>query len=436
MDNREVVFKNEKGYMQKLQKTFYGILISTAFLISVNSFAMKPSATTASGCAGPSASTATAAAMPIAGTQPMALADKPAIPGLSKRFGELQVSYTKDSLRPFSQVWPLPYSSEERKKILQSALNAIFKTIQDAKEQRELLKELIQFTISYHGDQSSQSQKEEAASKSFTLQDLVIPFVQERPSSDHPITFGKSFAHYLSNTAAWIKLRFDEPLKKELLGQLSKLNPFSQLNLFNDPSVQEMHTVISGLIEYESNMKKQRDKEWAHQKAQKAQKDYFDALQTFFKKRAELMATETHKALKQKEIASICQEPTPGEELIPFDRELTINGKEGVWARSIASVDETHPFPMPHGKSEKVWPENKKKQFLYKLWKLEKWARVSQMRGTVPLLFDYGAEAGEGEYYYNGYTWPTAYSNYYINKYNVLPSREFYRFVENSLATE
>jgi hypothetical protein len=231
-------------------------------------------------------------------------------------------------------------------------------------------------------------------------------------------------------------LRFDEPLKKELLGQLSKLNPFSQLNLFNDPSVQEMHTVISGLIEYESNMKKQRDKEWAHQKAQKAQKDYFDALQTFFKKRAELMATETHKALKQKEIASICQEPTPGEELIPFDRELTINGKEGVWARSIASVDETHPFPMPHGKSEKVWPENKKKQFLYKLWKLEKWARVSQMRGTVPLLFDYGAEAGEGEYYYNGYTWPTAYSNYYINKYNVLPSREFYRFVENSLATE
>ncbi len=152
-----------------------------------------------------------------------------------------------------------------------------------------------------------------------------------------------------------------------------------------------------------------------------------------------------------------------GENLISFDREKMIDveegpilfqfGKvEGYWASSedprYDYCDGKFPFPKRHNK-----PWAGKDAFLAKLsniesdarnlnWSLDLASIKSQIkvhniwkatfRGTSISRLD-GSAVGSSQFYdtKSKITWPAGYGSHYVEEHNVIPSREFYRYVIN-----
>ncbi len=135
--------------------------------------------------------------------------------------------------------------------------------------------------------------------------------------------------------------------------------------------------------------------------------------------------------------------PVSGEDKIQFDREKIVDA-EGYWADSENPSEDSYkgryPFPKPN---EKPWPTENK--FLERLSRIEKTASQSMFGGPVAMgvgLTCFMSQAlsrfedvfvGRCEYsdQANKIKWTEAFGPYYVSKFHVKPSREFYRFVMN-----
>lgn len=136
------------------------------------------------------------------------------------------------------------------------------------------------------------------------------------------------------------------------------------------------------------------------------------------------------------------------ENSIPFERE-TIVDAEGYWAASnnpaLDHYKGKYPFPKAH---DKPWPGQK--EFLEKLKKMELFARdhdfenpqsqrniVTRLsaRGFAPSRLESNVTLGNSEFMVEDINskriiWTDVLREYYIGKFNVIPSRDFYRFVK------
>jgi hypothetical protein len=136
------------------------------------------------------------------------------------------------------------------------------------------------------------------------------------------------------------------------------------------------------------------------------------------------------------------------EESISFDRETIIEA-EGYWALS-ENQDEDfykgkYPFPQ---KNEHPW--HGQEVFLQKLEMIEKQAQYYSFhskddntgvrrlcyRGDSPSRFEPDVLCGSSEFIYKDSNdkkikWTVALRYYYVAKFNVKPSREFYQFIKN-----
>lgn len=128
--------------------------------------------------------------------------------------------------------------------------------------------------------------------------------------------------------------------------------------------------------------------------------------------------------------------PVPGENKIEFDREKIVDA-EGYWAHSANPAEDTYhgkySFPKPN---QEPWPTEDK--FLAKLTQIEKSAggarvKTTRYRGLAPSRLEPGVDLGSSEYVdtISGVTWTDAFGSYYVGKFHVKPSRQFYRFVMN-----
>ncbi len=125
---------------------------------------------------------------------------------------------------------------------------------------------------------------------------------------------------------------------------------------------------------------------------------------------------------------------------------LVFNDK-GRWVDSKIDPNCKYPFPKPH---KNPWPTQK--EFLTKLYKIESCAgdgnsnsssrsRVLcfRMKGLSPSRLEPRKNVSGNEYCdtHENISWPAGFSWYYVAKFNVKPSREFYDYVMNhSLAQD
>lgn len=125
------------------------------------------------------------------------------------------------------------------------------------------------------------------------------------------------------------------------------------------------------------------------------------------------------------------------EEQIGFEREKLIKGHgEGFWApRWDKEYTGTLPFPKEHAKP---WPSQN--DFLKKLFAIESMAGKNSRIQCVAYRGHSHARLGEESAYVGNrqysdmiakICWPEAFGQYYVEKFNVKPSREFYRYVMN-----
>jgi len=142
------------------------------------------------------------------------------------------------------------------------------------------------------------------------------------------------------------------------------------------------------------------------------------------------------------------------EKTLTFDREKIID-VEGYWAYSADPAQDDYkgkyPFPIPHKK-----PWLSKDDFVKKLRKIQGEALTKTIpqyleakrnnfeffpriiyvsyRGHAPSRLEPGVNTeGGGEYIdtNNNISWTVAFLPYYVEKFNVKPSREFYHYVMN-----
>lgn len=144
--------------------------------------------------------------------------------------------------------------------------------------------------------------------------------------------------------------------------------------------------------------------------------------------------------------------PAIGEDAISFDREsMSIDEGdktfvEGYWASSADPQKDNYKGKYPWPKShKKPWPG--KKDFMKKLNNIERHAKTLNLvvddnrcyflyyvryKGYAHSRLD-GTNVKNGQFYdvIRRVSWPEGYSSHYIDKYNVIPSKAFYRYVMN-----
>ena len=128
-------------------------------------------------------------------------------------------------------------------------------------------------------------------------------------------------------------------------------------------------------------------------------------------------------------------------EVLTFDRQkMVFDGYwkkvEGYWADNQDPAKDSYkgkyPFPQKHAHP---WPTQE--EFLRKLSVLESKAKVIGYRGLSPSRFE-DLHVGSREYQYKAHwvgkliCWPEAFGPYYVEKFNVKPSKEFYDWVMNN----
>lgn len=131
-----------------------------------------------------------------------------------------------------------------------------------------------------------------------------------------------------------------------------------------------------------------------------------------------------------------------------FDREKMVEDIEGYWAThpdpALDDYKGKYPFPK---KNPKPWPTQE--EFLKKLESIETlaqsifWAEYTPQigyntyRGASPSRFEKGVYVGCRKFRainpHTGQTvsWPEGFGSYYVAKFNVMPSKEFYDFIMN-----
>ena len=119
--------------------------------------------------------------------------------------------------------------------------------------------------------------------------------------------------------------------------------------------------------------------------------------------------------------------PAPGEDQIKFEREY-ITEAEGYWASNKDPQQDhyagQYPFPIVHAEP---WPG--KEEFLEKLSIATRGARMHIYRGFSISRIT-GQPLGSCEFESSfGIRWTQDFGPHYVAQYNVIPSREFYRYI-------
>lgn len=105
---------------------------------------------------------------------------------------------------------------------------------------------------------------------------------------------------------------------------------------------------------------------------------------------------------------------------------IRYTNKNSFWVNNYSGL----PLPIAHPQ-----PWSGQKEFLTKLLAIEKSLNSPSimMEGYADSRLDLSNDhVGCGEYEYNGVRWTQGYSEHYIEKFNVRPSREFYDFIMSS----
>jgi hypothetical protein len=116
--------------------------------------------------------------------------------------------------------------------------------------------------------------------------------------------------------------------------------------------------------------------------------------------------------------------------LMSVDREDNRYLVEGYWAPTIRNTTTGYPWPRSYGGND--WPN--KDRFLEKLRRIELLLSPDKLsfRGLSPSRFVRGQLLGNKEFidHINCVRWPEDYADHYVRMHNVMPSAQFYDYVE------